>query len=93
MKPRMAEHYEAAGLARQAALLAIGISQNQPFLDGSKRTAYLAALVFLDVNGLVLDDRDEEIAERLIGVAERVGARAGALDAFAAWLDQHVAPR
>lgn len=93
MKPRMAEHYESASLARQAALLAVGISQNQPFLDGNKRTAYLAALVFLDVNGLVLDDCDEAFAHELIRVAERDQPLDAAVDAFAAWLGAHVRPR
>ena len=93
MKPRMAEHYEAANLARQAAQLAVGISQNQPFLDGNKRTAYLAALVFLDVNDLVLDDADEAFAHELIRVAERDQPLDVAVDAFATWLGAHVHPR
>lgn len=93
MKPRMAEHYEAASLARQAALLAVGLSQNQPFLDGNKRTAYLAALVFLEVNGLVLDDCDEVFAHELIRVAARNQPLDAAVDVFAAWLSEHVRPR
>lgn len=41
MRPQMAAHYEEADITRQAALLAVGISQAQAFLDGNKRTAYL----------------------------------------------------
>jgi death on curing protein len=93
MKPRMAAHYEAASLIRQASLLTVGISQNQPFLDGNKRTAYLAALVFLDVNGLALDDSDEAFAHQLIRVAERTESLDSALDTFEAWLSAHVGPR
>lgn len=93
MKPRMAEYYEGASPTRQASLLAVGISQNQPFLDGNKRTAYLAALVFLDVNGLVLDDCDEALAEELIRVAERTQSLDSALNGFETWLSQHVRPR
>ncbi len=33
-----------------AAAYAFHIAQNQPFLDGNKRTGLLAALVFLDLN-------------------------------------------
>ncbi len=93
MKPRMAEHYEAASLTRQAALLAVGISQSQPFVDGNKRTAYISALVFLDVNDLVLDDSDEAFAEELVRVAERTEPLEAALNAFEAWLSVHVRPR
>jgi len=50
----MAEHYEGADVVRQAALLASGISQAQAFMDGNKRTAFLATDVFLERNGLVL---------------------------------------
>ena len=39
-----------------AAAYAFHLAQNQPFLDGNKRTALAAALVFLDLNGYeVLD--------------------------------------
>ena len=47
MRPQMAEHYEGADMIRQGALLAIGVSQAQAFLDGNKRTAFAASRVFL----------------------------------------------
>ncbi len=34
-----------------AALYALGIARNHPFIDGNKRTAYLALEVFLSLNG------------------------------------------
>ncbi len=40
------------GLAEQAAAYLFHIAQNHPFVDGNKRTAALAALVFLSVNGV-----------------------------------------
>ncbi len=41
----------------QAAAYLFHICQNHPFLDGNKRTALAAALVFLDINGIeLLDD-------------------------------------
>src|ERR1044072_1297614 len=52
MRPQMAAYYEGADLIRQAALLAVGISQAQAFLDGNKRTAFAATDAFLRVNGL-----------------------------------------
>ena len=40
------------GLAAMAAAYLFHIAQNHAFRDGNKRTAVLAALVFLDVNGV-----------------------------------------
>jgi death on curing protein len=39
-----------------AAAHAFHLAQNQPFVDGNKRTGLLAALVFLDLNGIVVTD-------------------------------------
>jgi death on curing protein len=39
-------------LARLAAAYAKGITANHPFVDGNKRTAFLASLTFLHRNGL-----------------------------------------
>ena len=44
--PQMAAHYEKADVIRQATYLAIGISRNQPFVDGNKRTAFAATDAF-----------------------------------------------
>ena len=45
-------HYADADLFALAAAYAFHIGQAQAFLDGNKRTAVLAALIFLDVNGV-----------------------------------------
>ena len=39
-----------------AAAYAYHISENQPFLDGNKRTGLACALTFLDLNGVEVDD-------------------------------------
>ena len=54
-----------------AAAYAFHISQNQPFLDGNKRTALNAALVFLDVNGWIVSDRQETLYDAMIAIAEK----------------------
>jgi death-on-curing protein len=41
-------------LAEMAATYAWGIARNHPFVDGNKRTALLAALLFLRLNGFSL---------------------------------------
>jgi death-on-curing protein len=58
-------------LFHMAAAYAFHISQNQPFLDGNKRTALNAALVFLDVNGWIVSDPQETLYDAMIAIAEK----------------------
>ena len=45
-------HYEpASSLFELAAAYSFGLAMNHPFFDGNKRTALLAGLVFLSLNG------------------------------------------
>jgi death-on-curing protein len=53
-----------------AAAYLYGICKNHPFLDGNKRTAVGAALVFLDTNGIEVDADEDEFYDLVIGVAE-----------------------
>lgn len=87
LRPQFAAHYEDADLIRQAALLAVGISQAQAFLDGNKRTAFHAAATFLLLNGLdVTTVSALEMARQLDAVAERSDALETATERFEAWL-------
>ena len=65
LRPQMAAFYEDADLVRQAALLAVGISQNQPYVDGNKRTAYIALVVLLRRNGSPYQGDPLELARQL----------------------------
>ena len=90
MRPQMAEHYEGADLIRQAALLAIGISQAQALLDGNKRTAFAASRVFLRVKGYRLAVDSLEMARQLVSVAERSDSLDAATARFEEWLRANV---
>jgi death-on-curing protein len=48
MAPRMGYY---GSLAELAAVYAFGVARNHPFVDGNKRAALAAAVVFLEVNG------------------------------------------
>jgi death on curing protein len=49
-----------ADLVKVAAAYLFYLCKNHPFLDGNKRTAMMAAIVFLRLNGIEpLPDRDE----------------------------------
>jgi death-on-curing protein len=92
MRTRMASHYEDADIIRQAALMAVGVSQAQAFLDGNKRTALSATIVFLELNGLRFTDESVAFARELERIAERPGERDAATDDFGAWLRTRVEP-
>ena len=47
-------------LSRLAAAYAFGISANQPFLDGNKRTALVVSFAFCEVNGLEMTAGQED---------------------------------
>ena len=71
MRPQMVAHYEGADLVTQAVTLLLAISQAQAFVDGNKRTAMFAALVFLELNGCTFDGDDELLAVLLEDAASR----------------------
>lgn len=54
-----------------AAAYAFHIAENQPFLDGNKRAALNAALVFLDINGWLVLDPDERLFDAMIALSSR----------------------
>jgi len=66
-----------------AAAYAFGIIQNHPFIDGNKRTGFLAAYVFLGLNGWDLIVSEPEVVAAVLALACGEMEEAG----FAAWLE------
>lgn len=91
-RPRMAAYYEDADLVRQAVLLAVGIPQSQPFVDGNKRTAFICLDTFLGLNDHAYTGSPMELAVELERVAERKGGLDEATDRFEAWLREKAQP-
>lgn len=57
-----------------AAAYLFHIVMNHPFADGNKRTGTVAALVFLDWNGVTIDSKPGELSDLTLAVtASRVG--------------------
>lgn len=86
-KPQQLNNYgepppDAAALA---ASYGYGISRNHPFIDGNKRTGYVAAELFLRLNGWRLNADDASCVVTMLAVA------AGDIteEAFATWLRAH----
>ena len=73
----------------KAATLLYGVARNHPFIDGNKRVAVLAALQFLNVNGLGLDLTPPEEAYKMIA-----GVAAGTitLEALTTWMAGRLEP-
>jgi death-on-curing protein len=76
-------------LAELAASYAFGLAQNHPFVDGNKRAAFLAAGLFLGLNGYRLTASQAEATVAVFGLAS------GEIDepTFAAWLRGRVLAR
>lgn len=58
-----------ASLFEMAAAYAYHISENQPFVDGNKRTALAAALIFLEMNDVSICDPKGRLYDAMIKLA------------------------
>jgi len=56
-------------LPKLAAAYCFGLCRNHPFVDGNKRIAFLAAFMFLDINGYYLDAPELEAYAIIMAVA------------------------
>ena len=72
-----------------AAAYCSGIVRNHPFVDGNKRAGILAAVMFLDLNGLDFAPDEAEAYTIILALA------AGDIDedALAVWIAENAAPR
>ena len=71
-----------ADIYEMAAAYAFHICQNHPFLDGKKRVALAAALVFLDLNGIEMDDSAGKLYELMMSVARGESGKMEIAEAF-----------
>ncbi len=81
-RPRQLFAYGEPDLFALAAAVAEGIVRNHPFLDGNKRAGFMAAALFLEVNGWSFQAAEEDVVVRTLALA------AGAIGAaeYARWL-------
>jgi len=89
MRPQFLAHYAEADVIEQAAALATGISRAQALVDGNKRAAYVAALVFLHRNGFVLVTDRLRFATTLTDLADPTIPSEEADRRLAEWLREH----
>lgn len=82
-QPKNVFFYGEGGLFDLAAAYAYHIAENQPFIDGNKRTAITAALTFLEVNGVSTSALDNaELYDAMIAIADKRLDKTGLADVF-----------
>lgn len=88
-RPQQLYSYGAPTLEKLAAAYATLIIQGHPFTDGNKRTGFILAAAFLELNGL------EFIAPEVEVVIQTVALAAGEISEpdYAVWLGRNCRPR
>jgi death-on-curing protein len=81
-RPRNQAAYGKPSVFNLAAAYAFGVIQNHPFVDGNKRAGFLAAYVFLDLNGWELVASEAEAVSAVTALATGEMDEAG----FSDWL-------
>lgn len=81
--------YESPDAARRAAAYAYGIVANHGFVDGNKRTAWVAARLFLADNGR----RFRCAPLEAVAAMENLAGGATSEEQFADWLRDRLAPQ
>jgi death-on-curing protein len=87
-RPRNLDAYGENDLCTLAAAYTSGIVRNHPFVDGNKRTGFLASYTFLAINGLDLVAPEGEAVVMTLGLASGELPEEG----FAAWLRDRAEP-
>ena len=88
-RPENLAAYGDPDTAPLAAANCYGLAKNHPFIDGNKRAAFLAAGLFLALNGqrLVVSQAQATVTVLALAASEITE------DAFAAWIRAHMVAR
>ncbi len=82
-RPEQLFHYEKPTMFQMAAAYAEGIVKNHPFIDGNKRTGFMAAYTFLAINEYELEAPENEAVLQTLALA----AGESNAETFANWLE------
>jgi len=85
-RPQNLHAYGEGDAAALAAAYAFGIIKNHPFIDGNKRTGFLAAALFLEANGMRFVASEADAVVRTLALA---AGEIGETE-FATWLRENV---
>jgi death on curing protein len=81
-KPQNLFNYGKPTLFELAASYAFGLVKNHPFIDGNKRTGFVVAVIFLELNGCRFQATEVDAALRTLALAAGEMSEA----AYADWL-------
>jgi len=87
-RPSQAYDYGLGDLHALAAKYAHGLASAHPFVDGNKRTAFLAAFIFLNINGQRLAAPEVEVVQFTAALAAGACSEAD----YADWLRSRTQP-
>jgi death on curing protein len=88
-RPENLAAYGKPDVADLAAAYGYGISRNHAFIDGNKRTGFVAVELFLEINGNELVASDADCVMTMLAIASGDITESQ----FAAWLREHVAKK
>jgi death-on-curing protein len=88
-RPLNVAAYGSPDAAALAAAYGFGLARNHPFVDGNKRTAFVAVELFLWLNGWRLAAEDVDCVLTMVSVA----AGEVSEDELAQWLRERMKPR
>ncbi len=84
-KPQNQFAYGSPNIFDLAASYAYGLVKNHPFLDGNKRTGFVAAVLILELNGWRFHAPEADAAIRTLALAAGEMTESG----YAAWLESN----
>lgn len=84
-RPQNLASYGEPDVAACAAAYGYGLSRNHPFIDGNKRTAFVAVELFLGLNGYEFEAADADCVLTMLRVAEGSISETN----FAAWIREN----
>jgi death-on-curing protein len=89
-RARQRWHYaDGTDIAELAAAYMFGFCSNHPFRDGNKRVSFLAAVVFLGLNGHIFEATDDDVVAKTLALAAGELSEAD----LATWIRDHSRPR
>lgn len=88
-QPMNVYFYGQGDLYDLAAAYAYHLAENQPFIDGNKRTAITTAIMFLEGNGIATSSiTDAQLYDAMIAIADKRMDKAGLADVFRSQLSK-----
>lgn len=84
-RPKHLFNYSNPSLWELAAAYGFAITKNHPFIDGNKRTAFMAMYVFLGLNNYDLDVQQSEV----VLMMEKLASGEESQESLAVWLQNY----